>query len=222
METEKLNQISNSIKHQLISDDSEIRSKYLEHFSDDVSKFTSTISTAFLRWETFDEIKGDEHRSHVSMLVFSAITLQVISMKLFLSGHIIPAGNIQRQGLEAIALALLCSGKNTGVLKKDMANEYHSHKVFTDIRKHEKQLNVNSGALDDLEKARKFYHSSSHPSQQLLAAYTSVSKPGCFYIGTSFDEGKLEYYKQEIAGRIGLSEILEGFIAIVNKNVSAW
>lgn len=219
-----LNEVRHTIERELTSDDPEIRAEYLKHFGADVSRFTNAMSDAFIKWRALDgRVKGDERRAHVSALVYSAITLQILSMKLFLTGCIIPAGNLQRQVLETIALALLCSGKETGVLDKYMANEYLANKAVAEVQQHAKTLKLHDDALQILKRARDFYHKYSHPNLLTIAIHISFSSSGgALYVGASFDEGKLEQYKKEIAGRVGLSEVFGNFVDGVAQNVSAW
>jgi hypothetical protein len=107
---ETLEEVLKKIKTEITSDDAEIRSAFLSHFNDEIDNFTNAISNAFLNWRALDnEIKGDEKRACVSALVHTAITLHILSLKLFISGQIVAAGNLMRQVLESIALALLCS-----------------------------------------------------------------------------------------------------------------
>jgi len=217
-------QVRHTIERELTSDNSEVRAEYLKHFGAEVSSFTDAISDAFLKWRALDnEVKGNERRAHVSALVYSAITLQILSMKLFLSGCLIPAGNLQRQVLETIALALLCSGKETGVLDRYMANEYFSNKAVADVQNHAQTLKLHEDALETLKRARDFYHKYSHPNLLTIAVHTSFSSAGGdLYVGASFDEGKLEQYRKEVAGRVGLSKVFGNFVDGVTQNVSAW
>ena len=214
--------VRDTIKHELTADDSDVRAEYLKYFSADVSSFTDAMARAFLNWRALDdEVKGDEKRAHVSALVYSAVTLQILSMKLFLSGYLIPAGNLQRQVLETIALALLCSGKQTGILERYMANQYSTNNAVTHVRRHAETLGLNEEALKILEQSRDFYHKYSHPTLMTIATHMSFSEKG-LYVGASFDEGKLEQYKKEVDGRVNLSEVFSNFVDGVTANVSGW
>ena len=43
-----------------------------------------------------------------------------------------------------------------------------------------------------------------------------------FQVGANFDEGKIEAYKKEIDGRVGLAEVFQNFIDAVKANVETW
>src|SRR5438045_2448298 len=98
---ETVEQARETIFKELTSDDSEVRGKYLKHFEADAKRFADAMAQAFIRWREFDTpIKNDEKRAHVSALIYLAITLNILSMKIFLSGQTIAAGNLFRQVLE--------------------------------------------------------------------------------------------------------------------------
>lgn len=60
---EDKNEVRQTIERELTSDNSEVRSEYLQHFSAEVSKFTEAMSVAFLKWREFDsEVKDNERR----------------------------------------------------------------------------------------------------------------------------------------------------------------
>src|SRR5260370_16920060 len=114
---ETLDQARETIFRELTSDDSEVRGEYLKLFEAEAKVFADSMAQAFIKWRAFDSsFKGDEKRAHISALVYTAITLHILSMKLFLSGQTIAAGNLFRQVIEIIAPALVCSGKNLQLL----------------------------------------------------------------------------------------------------------
>jgi hypothetical protein len=42
------------------------------------------------------------------------------------------------------------------------------------------------------------------------------------YVGANFDLGKIEQYRKEIDGRLGLSGVFVSFIEAVKANVASW
>lgn len=176
---ETLEQARETIFRELTSDDAEVRAEYLKHFEADVKNFAEFMAQAFIKWREFDgPIKEDEKRAHVSALIHIAITLNVLSMKLFLSGHIVAAGNLFRQVLESIALALLCSGKELGVLQRFMDNQYSSNDAVRDVLRHGEKLSLKKDALEVLKKSQDFYHKYSHVTKMTIAATMSFSQKG--------------------------------------------
>ena len=141
-------------------------------------------------------------------------------MKLFLSGHIVAAGNISRQVVESIALALVCSGKDLPILARFMKGEYSTNRAVHDVWRHRKKLGLNDG-VESLRTTQEFYDKYSHPTRLTIATFMSFSEGG-LYVGAAFDEGKVEAYKMEVNGRVGLARIFPNFVDGIIANVAKW
>ncbi len=133
------------------------------------------------------------------------------------------SGNIQRQVIETIALSLLCSCAKLDILDRFAQDQYSTKNAVRDAVRQSDKLNVNRGALTDLRGAEDFYHMYSHLTIATLASHVRFSDEGpALYVGASFDEGKLEQYRKEVAVRISLSELFENFVYGVIQNVAEW
>ena len=220
---ETVEQARETILKELTSDDSEVRSDYLKLFESDAKTFADAMAQAFMKWRTFDnEVKGNEKRAHVSALVYTAITLHILSLKLFLSGQTVAAGNLFRQVIESIALALLCSGKDLDVLKRFMEEKYSSMAAVRDVLRHDKKLSLKGDALEALKNSQEFYHKYSHVTKMTIATGMSFSQKGGLYVGASYDKGKVEAYTKEVKGRLSLAKVFPNFIDGVAANVAKW
>lgn len=212
-----------AIRTELTSDNAEVRADFLKHFETDVERFSDAMACAFGNWQTLDaEVKGDENRAYISALVFTAVTLHIQSMKLFLSGHVAAAGNMSRQVVETIALALVCSSKELNILDRFIEDKYSSNDAVRDALRHCDKLGINKEAAEALSSFQKFYNKYSHPSQRTIAVGMSFSKAGMICVGASFDEGKLEVYEKECSSRVSLAEVFPDFIDGVRENVAKW
>ena len=184
------NEIYETIKQEIVYDDVDVRMHFLNAFRGDVDHFINYMAKAYLRWKEFDDdVRGDLKKALVSALTYTAIHLNIIAMKLFLSGYLVASGNLQRDTLETIALALLCSCNSLDIAERFDNNEYSTQKAIKHVKKYANEINLNKDALDVLQKAQKFYHSYSHPSKMTLASVMSLSGEG-LYVGSSFDESK--------------------------------
>jgi hypothetical protein len=220
---ETVDQVQATIFGEITLDDSEVRGEYIKHFEQAAKGFAVSMAKAFMKWRSFDnDIKGDERRAHVSALVYVAITLHVSSMKVFLVGQTVAAGNLFRQVLECIALALLCSGKELDVLKRFMEDKYSSKKAIHDVLQHHKKLSLKGDALEVMRKSQDFYHKYSHVTKMTLAAAMSFSQEDGLYVGASFDDGKLDAYRKEINLRVSLAAVFPNFVDGVSVNVAKW
>ena len=128
---------------ELTSDDAEVRAEYLHHFEADANEFVDAMTHAFMTWRSLDaEVQKNEKRAYISAMVFTAISLHILSLKLFLSGHSIAAGNLFRQVVETISLAFLCSGKNLGILERFMEDKYSTNDAVTHVLRHSEKLGL--------------------------------------------------------------------------------
>lgn len=207
---------------ELTSDDAEVRDSFLKHFTNDVEMFADIMAVAFLNWRSLDsEVRGKEKVAYVSSLTLTALTLHILSMKIFLSGQAIAAGNLFRQVVEAIALALLCSGKDLGILERFMNQKYSTNDAPRDVIRKASRLGLDKGAVKTLREVQDFYHEFSHPSFVTMASGVSFSGKGA-YVGAAFDEGKIESYKKEIEVRVSLAEVFSNFVDGVKANLAKW
>jgi len=62
---------------------------------------------------------------------------------------------------------------------------------------------------------------SSHPTPLTIATIMSFSEGGA-YVGASFDKEKIEGYKKEVNGRVGLARVFPNFVDGVMANVAKW
>lgn len=205
---------------EITSDDPDVRREYLLRFGIEVKSFCGLMADTFVRWQSLDGGSGkNEQLAYVSGLVYTAITLQIQSMKLFLSGHTVAAGNMFRQVLESIALALLCSSKRLHFLQRFIDDRYSANDAVRDVVRNAEKLGLSKDGLEVLKRAHHFYHKYSHPTKLTIASTISLSGKGV-YVGAAFDEGKVFGYRKEIEGRLGLAKVFPNFITAVESNVA--
>jgi hypothetical protein len=184
---------------EITSDDPSIRNSYLARYKKQVEEFGTGMASAILAWRDLDAgSEKEENRAYVSALVYCAITLHIQSMRLFLSGHPIAAGNLSRQVVEAIALALLCSSKQLTVLQRFIEDKYSPNDAVRDLLRYCERLGLRKDGVEILRDAQKFFHKFSHPTKMTIAAITSFSVEG-LYVGASFDDGKVAEYDREMS-----------------------
>ena len=176
---------------ELTSNDAEVRAEYLHHFDTDSNEFADAMTHAFMKWRSLDtKVQKNEKRAYIATLVFTAISLHIISLKLFLSGHSIAAGNLFRQVVETISLACLCSGKDLGILEQFMKDKYSTNDAVTHVLRHSEKLGLKDEGVKALRKAQEFYHKYSHLTPLTISTFISFSKRGGLYVGAAFDDGR--------------------------------
>ena len=204
------------------SDDSEVRAQFMREFQGDVATFADAMAQAMVEWSAIDSlVKGNEKKGYVAAIAYAAFTLHTTSMKLFLSGHIIAAGNMTRQVVECLAMAVLCSAKDLDVLPRFMEDKYSTNDAVRDVLRQAKNLKLKDEGLAALKSPQEFYHRYSHLSGMTLAAMLSFSEDGT-YVGASFDSGKVEAYHKEVSGRVNLAKVLPNIFKGVEAQLRAW
>ena len=218
---ETIEQARTKILKQIMSDDADVRADYLKHFESDIEKFSEAMAPAVVNWQSLHaEVKDDKNLGQVSAWVITAISLHTLSMKLFVSGHTVAAGNLFRQVVETIALALLCSAK-LDVLDRVRNGKYSTSKAVEHLLRQAKHIGIDEEAVKALREAQVFYHNYSHPT--LYTIWTGVSlSEGVPYVGGSFEKEKMEIYAKEITRRVDLASVFSNFVDAVKANVGKW
>jgi hypothetical protein len=211
-----------TIYRELTSPDAEVRAEFARLFHADINNFCDAMATTVLEWRVIDAmVKDDESLGYVAALTYAAFTLHIVSFKLFLSGHIVAAGNQFRQALETMALALLCSSKELDVLPRFMKDQYSTQNAVRDVLRQWKKLGLKEDGVVALRDGQEFYHRYSHITRLTLATMISFSEEGS-YVGASFDQGKIGAYRKEVAGRLGLANVFPNFMIAVRSNLAKW
>ena len=219
---ESLTEATETIHAEVTKDQPEVRADFLKHFGAQLPPFCASMANAVLKWRHIDAgSEISEEHAHVSAFVYAAIALHIQSTRLFLSGHMVAAGNLARQVTEAIALALLSSGKSLTVLRRFIAGTYSTNKAVDDVCRHYKVLRLRKDGLEALRSSQRFNHHYSHVTRMTIASFTSFADEG-LYVGAAFDEGKLDAYRKEMAGRVNLARVFPNFIDAVDANLEDW
>lgn len=209
------------ILDEVLSDDASVRSEYLKHFKSEAEAFSRHMADALIAWDALQKDVRDEQRAYAVGLVYIAIKLHIDSLKLFISGQEVAAGNLLRQVVESIALALLCSRRSLGFLARFLNDDYRTNNAVRDLRIHLKDLNLNEEGVAQLENSQKFYHRFSHPTKLTLASAIALSGEGT-YLGATFDPDKLPVYIDEVRGRVSLAGVFHNFVEGVRRNLALW
>ena len=208
------------IRRVLTGDGRKIREWFTNHLSDQLEEFVLAMAPALDDSGALDRYaKDSEIGAKVAWMVFSAVQGHLISMRLFLDGFLVQSGNAQRQVLESIAMALLCSKPDLGILQRFDDDTYKSNKAIRDAIKYADRLGVSKIAIQEIKKGADFYHDFSHPSKMTIALYSSQTNPDASYIGGIYDPAKLPQYQIEAESRVRIAKILPNFIRGVRQNL---
>lgn len=191
--------IHDIFRQELFEDDKKIKSEFLKHFESDIVDFINAMAEAYNAWRRYDgTIGNNKRRAYVSAFLFNAINNLVASMKLFITGYAIPSGNLVRQTIESLCSAILCSNETLDYYQKIDRNEFSPQKFINIVLKHASKLKINKEAMSAIKKDYEFYHQLSHSSLLAIAHNISLSQLGTLFVGPSFDEEKMNGYKNEV------------------------
>ena len=219
---DRFEDIHKKVHSAIVQDNSDIRKMFLSHFSFDIGKFSYDMAKAFQEWKSFDDkIDGDRKKAAISAILYLAITLNISSMKLFISGNPIASGNIHRQVLESIALAFLFSDRTLDTLELFMKQKYPANKAIKDVIRHQSKLHLTKYSLDILSNSYRFYQHYNQITSNTIASFVSISDKA-IYLAPYFDESKILEYKKEIEMRVSLASIFDNIIESLINNVSNW
>ena len=215
--------IHRKVNSAISQDNPDIRESFLSHFSFDTGKFSYDMAKAFEKWKSFDDtVKGNREKAAISGILYLAITLNISSMKLYISGNPIASGNIHRQVLESIALAFLFSDRSLDTLELFLKQKYSAHKAIKDVIRHQSKLKLNKISLDILSNSYRFYEHYYNITSNTIASFVSIADKA-IHLTPEFDETKISEYKKEIDMRVSLSHpYLAIYLKSVIDNVSNW
>jgi hypothetical protein len=210
------------ILNEVTRENRSVRLSYVRAFATEANDFSIVLGDTLANWqEMYRSAQDDERQKKVIALGYMTISLQVSSMKLFLSGQQVASGNLMRQAIESSGLTLLCSCKDLSMLDRFDRDEYTTQNTINDVVKYATKLNLKKTHLASLQVAHKHYCKFSHPSKMTLGTLESFTGKG-IYLGAAFDHGKEKYYKTEVSNRLKFARNAPGFLKAVKHNLSAW
>ena len=203
-------------------EDQHIRDQFIKSYSKEVEQFVVLMTQAFEEWSRVDKIltkKKTEPDAYITALLYAALHSHVVSLKLFISGLLVPSGNTQRYVYECISLAFLLSRPSLGVVEKYMNDKYSTTKAVRDVVRNHEILKLNREALKMIESSIKFCDKFSHPTRLSLGGVISFSDNGRQIIfGGAYDKDKEFAYAKEFKSKIGFARILQNLIQGVELN----
>lgn len=206
----------------LRDDGSPIREQFWATLRPYLDRFISKMAESLILKDQFDEFAKDhEAKRMVGWLLFCAIQGHLIAMRLFLDGFLVQSGNAERQTLEAIAMAVLCSKPEEGFLERFDKGEYSTSKAIRDLLRRSDSFNVNKNAIKEIREGANFYDNFSHPTKMTIALYSVFTDPGRKYIGGTFDAAKVEQYEKEAKSRVKIADLFPGLLRGIQRNLES-
>jgi hypothetical protein len=187
------------IKNVILSDQGEIREKFLAHFKKEALDLADSLEDMHKKLQNFDKIiEGHRQKALVECIFYNIINNVFAAINLLLTGFLIPSGNLMRQSIESLCLAIVCSRGDFDYLEKILKNELYTFKATKIVLTDPSKFGITESGANALKKHREYYHKSSHPTLFAIASQFDFSQEGAYQIGPFFDVSKMESYKREL------------------------
>ena len=220
------------VRRELLDADAAVRADFAAHLDGELVTLAEALAACFRLLPALNEAANQAQTKRTALVAafaFGVLDDLVVSTKLLFAGKLPAAGNVMRQVVEGIAMAILCSTEVLRIIKtngkgKPPVTARYWQKVDEGDKRTQgylavEQLGLNAGALglnEDAVKrlivAKTHYNGDSHCGTFTIASRVSLDEVGTAYIGGHFDPAKLDGYRNEMNERIGLCRVLPPFL----------
>jgi len=215
----------NNIVVEMFDDDRWVKDEFNNKLAQGCLAFAEKLALCFENYQFLEKFQAqDKQAAMVANFVFGVMDDLVVSMKLMVTGKMIASGNMMRQVIEGVCVAILCSSPKPIQLSKTEEVVYweiasdpeekraRSHKALANLKDNADILGIEPNAIARLEVARKKYNNFSHPNLLSTATRMQFGELSKVFVGGTFDDQKIDAYRAEINERIGIASILPGLI----------
>ena len=206
---------SEGVLAELYEADEPVRVKFQNTIAESTVKFSQQFAPAYCMFENFyRDCDGTIQRGLVGGLMHGVLDDLLTSVKLLLSGKLSASGNLARQSMEGICMAIMSAHEGPLQFKQTEAIYW---KLLNDEDKRSEgnmapwqllanfeRLGLNENGTAQLKKMIETHHPHSHAGRLAMANRIDLSPGGQMYFGGHFDEAKLVAYQAEMAQRISI------------------
>lgn len=217
---------------ELFDADESVRQDFQNAVAAAAVAFAESFAPAFKFFLEFQkEGAGGVQQALVCAFMHGVLDDCLTSVKLLLSGKLSASGNLARQAVEGICMAMLTAHAGKVLLRKEEC-QYWELVVADDARTagnraphqvlaNEKRLGLSPGAAEQLKRNIESHHAHSHAGRFAMASRMDLGNEGKIYFGGHFDPHKLEGYQAELQQRRALCvwalEVMEVLLPGVQK-----
>ncbi|RYE40697.1 MAG: hypothetical protein EOP24_39840 [Hyphomicrobiales bacterium] len=216
---------------EMFENDRWVKDEFANSLAQGCQAFAESLAVAFANFPALEKQANMKQGALVVNFIFGVLDDLVVSMKLLVSGKMTASGNLMRQAIEGMCVAILCTAREPIAMGKesvvyweivdDLKDERgRSHKAIWQVKANAEMLGIDAGALERIGAARNHYNQFSHPNLLSAAMRMKFGELSTVFVGGTFDEAKLDAYRTEIKDRIGLSNILPGLMRELTKRLA--
>ncbi len=215
-----------AMRHELLAPDQGVRDAFAQHLSAELDELAAGLAKSFQHLQPMLDAGERLNLPRTNLMIafaWGVIDDLVMSAKLLLVGQLPASGNVMRQALEGLSMAILCSTDAPLVIvqdKKGVVRASYWRKAMADDSRVQGQhalrqlawnaevLGVSPAGVAFLQRVQKIFHPFSHCGRFTLTSRAALEHPGRFHIGGHFDAAKLDGYRGHLEQHIGLAGVL--------------
>jgi len=210
------------IKNAVLCGNQTPRREFKKRFTSEIDIFITDIYEAYNLFDTIP-IEIDKRPAYVKGYFYKATQDLISAFNIFISGYIVPPGNLMRQFFESVAMAILLSCPTLKYFEK-FCKDYKTfpiNKVFSYIDNNIDHFEINPEAWKSLVKIKDCYHAFSHSTLFAMSTGAVIgSAESMVILGSYFDSGKMKHYTLEIKRMISAAQSLKNIIIGVKKQLN--
>ncbi|WP_244140946.1 MULTISPECIES: hypothetical protein [Burkholderia cepacia complex] len=212
-----------ALMRELFDDDRWVKDQFAAHLGQPLVELCDALAGCFRLMNGINEAANrvaTKRNALVGGFVFGVLDDLVTSTKLLVAGKLPAAGNLMRQVVEGIAMAILCSTDELLIIETKRQNQppvtarywekvwdddtrTEGHRAVGQLAWNAAKLGVLGEAVEALRRAKKHYNGFSHCGKFTIASRLSLEEVGKAHLGGHFDEAKLGVYRSELESGSG-------------------
>jgi len=212
-----------NIVKEVFDDDRWVKDEFSNRLATEILEFSKSLAPSFPLLLSLNKLAENSIQSSlVTGFIQGVLDDLVVSTKLLITGKLMASGNLMRQAIEGLCVAILCGANRPLAIQQETLVYWKSiersdpsvmgHKAVRQVEKNRETLGVTEDAVSRLRRAKEHYDQFSHPGLLGIASRVTLGEVGTVFIGGTFDEEKLEAYRTELLERIGFCRLLPNVI----------
>ncbi|EDT03470.1 conserved hypothetical protein [Burkholderia ambifaria IOP40-10] len=227
-------------------DDYFVRERFVDALEPQLDDMSNALAACFKRvrpiLDAARAVRADRTEL-LKLFVLGGLDDLVVSSKLLLAGKLAASGNVARQAIEGIAMAMLCSTDHLLVIqqdrKKGAVRAYYWRKLMKQdsrvqgqhavrqLRWNVELLGASPAWIDSLEAGQKRFNCMSHAGIEAIMSRTTMVEHGqaAVEFGGQFDSSKEPLYRVELVYRIELcrqlAQVMDHLLGTMTGAVAA-
>ncbi len=230
-----------AVRRELLDDDRTVREAFAQHLDGELHELAAVLAGCFRLIPALTDAanrSGTTQAAYISGFLSGALDDILTSTKLMLAGKLAASGNVMRQAVEGVAMAILCSSDEPLLLQHESRKQRAINAIYwerlegddrcaeggralSQLEWNAPALQLNGNAVAGLLDAKRHFNQFSHCGKVTLACRMSLEEVGAGYTGGGFDLAKVPGYRIEMQHRLGLSRLLPQIIERMTVRLTA-